>query len=92
MMATKKRMAQMINSYNTTPQYIDSYTQEMQVRKSNARLDREFNSLMQSIAGGYDGGVPTHLQPATEKKVAGWLKKFEAPAWLRLHYEYTKAE
>lgn len=87
----KKRMTQIINAYNTTPEYIDSYTQEMQVRKTNADLNMEFNILMQKIVLGYDSGVPTYLQPATEEKVAEWLKSFEAPAWLRLHNEYINS-
>ena len=87
-----KRMVQIINAYDATPEYINSYTQEMQARKRNTDLNKEFNTLMQKIALGYDGGVPTYLQPATEDKITEWLKSFEEPAWLKLHNAYLKAE
>ena len=82
-----RQMAQIINSYDIFPEYIDSYTQEMQARESNKKLESKFNLLMQEVSPGYESGIPVYLKPATDKKVAEWLRRFEIPAWLKNHYE-----
>lgn len=85
-----KKMVQIINSYDTFLEYIDSYRQEMQARERNNWLNGKFNELMQDVSKGYDRGVPVYLQPATEDKVTEWLRRYEVPAWLRMHYEATE--
>lgn len=87
-----RRMVQIIYSYDTTPQYIDSYRQEMEALERNRRLNAEFNSVMSSWLNTeynlniyeYDSGVPAYLQPVTKEKVEEWLKPFEAPAWVQI--------